>query len=271
MVLSVRQEKMTEITQCPKCRTRFKVTVAQLDAHEGLVRCGHCHDIFDASKHLHDDEPSRQLSLPIDTEPQPGGFDLTPIPDIPQLEAEPTTLAQQVQFVEELTDEVVELPPRKTSWMGVFLALLLTLALIAQAAYQFRVELGTSLPGLKPLLEQYCTLLNCTVALPQNSELIVIESSELQSEPDFGNIVTLHALVHNRAPYAQAYPSLELTLTDVQDKALVRRVFHPADYMKTKDAEKQGIAGNRDLGIKLHLDTTDLKPSGYRLFLFYPH
>lgn len=260
---------MSEVTKCPKCRTRFKVTDAQLDAHDGLVRCGHCHDIFDARKHLHDDEPSRQLSLPID-EPQLGEFDLTPIPNIPELEAEPTTLAQQVQFVEELTDEVPDLPPRKTSWTGILLALLLALALLAQSAYYFRIEIGSQLPGLKPLLEQYCTLLHCTVALPQNAELIVIESSELQSEPDHASVVTLHALIHNRAPYAQAYPSLELTLTDLQDKAIMRRVFHPADYFKGKDAEKLGIPPNRDLDIKLHLDTTDLKPSGYRLFLFYP-
>ena len=84
-------------------------------------------------------------------------------------------------------------------------------------------------------------------------------------------IVTLHALIHNRAPYAQAYPSLELTLTSVQDQPVARRVFRPADYLKAGQDEKQGFPANRDLDIKLHLDTTDLKPSGYRLFLFYPH
>src|SRR5512137_2145588 len=109
---------MTEITKCPVCGTRFKVTGAQLDAHDGLVRCGHCQDVFDARKYLHDDEPSRQLSLPIGPEYQRGEFDLTPIPDIPELEAERKTLAQQVQFVEELTDEVIEKPPRKTDWIG---------------------------------------------------------------------------------------------------------------------------------------------------------
>lgn len=261
---------MSEVTKCPKCRTRFNVTEAQLDAHDGLVRCGHCQHVFDARKYLHDDEPSRQLSLPID-EPQPGEFDLSPIPNIPELEAKPTTLAQQVQFVEELTDEVHMAPPRKISWTGVFLAFFLTLTLLAQAIYQFRVELGTSLPGLKPLLEQYCSLLKCTVTLPQNIDLMVIESSELQSEPDHPGIVTLQVLLHNRATYSQGYPSLELTLTDVQDKAVVRRVFHPADYLKDKGSEKQGVLPNRDLDIKLYLDTTDLKPSGYRLFLFYPH
>ena len=163
------------------------------------------------------------------------------------------------------------MPPRKINWIGTLAALLLTLTLLAQSAYFFRIEIGASLPGLKPLLEDYCALLECTVALPQKADLIVIESSELESDPDHSNLVTLHALVHNRAPYAQAYPSLELTLTSIQDQSIARRVFHPADFLKAGEDEKSGFAANRDLDIKLHLDTTDLKPSGYRLFLFYPH
>ncbi len=261
----------SEITQCPQCGTRFKVTVEQLDAHDGLVRCGHCHEVFNAREHLHDDKPSPQLSLPIEPELAEPEIDLTPL-DIPELEEEPTTLAQQVQFIEELTDEVPPAPPpRRGGWLGPLLAVLLTLSLLGQIAYFFRVEIGASLPGLKPALAQYCDLLDCTVPLPQNADLLAIESSELESDPVQSNVVTLHALVHNRAPYAQSLPSLELTLTDAQDKAIARRVFQPADYLKSGDDARPGILPNRDLDIKLRLDTTDLKPSGYRLFLFYPH
>ena len=261
----------TEITQCPQCGTRFKVTAAQLDAHDGLVRCGHCHEVFNASEHLHDDQPSPQLSLPIEPDLLTEAFDLTPIPNVPELEEKPSTLAQQVRFVEELTDEVPVVPARKrtSGWFGILLATILALALLAQAAYYFRVELIARLPGLKPLLAE-CALPVCAVPLPRKSDLIAIESSELESDPSQSNIVTLHALIHNRAPFAQAYPSLELTLTDLQDQAVARRVFQPADYLKKGENERLGIPANRDLDIKVRLDTTDLKPSGYRLFLFYP-
>jgi predicted Zn finger-like uncharacterized protein len=261
---------MTEITQCPQCGTRFKVTQDQLDAHEGLVRCGRCHEVFDAAKHLHDDEPSPQLSLPIEPALPAQEADLTPIPNVPELEPEPVTLAQQVQFIEELTDEVLELPARKTNWWGTLAALLLAMSLLAQTVYFFPVEISAQLPGLKPQLEQYCRLLNCSVALPRKVDLIVIESSELESDPAHNNIVTLHALVHNLADYAQAFPSLELTLTSVQDQSVARRVFQPADYLKSGEDEKRGFSANSDLNISLHLDTTDLKPAGYRLYIFYP-
>lgn len=272
---------MSEVTQCPKCATRFKVTAAQLEAHDGLVRCGRCHDVFDAGKHLYDNEPSPQLSLPIEPVLQEevasgdlfattGEPDLTPIPHVPGLEEDTATLAQKVRIIEELTEEVPEKPASNTGWLGVVTLTLLTLSLLAQSAYHFRVEIAAKLPGLKPLLNEYCALLDCKVELPRKPDLIAIESSELTSDPVQPGVVLLNALLHNRAPYTLAYPSLELTLTDTMDRAVARRVFGPGDYLN-KDADgKGGIPANRDLEIKLRLDTTDLKPSGYRLFLFYP-
>jgi len=303
---------MTAITKCPECGTRFKVTDAQLDAHEGLVRCGRCHEVFYARNNLHDNEPSPQLSLPIEPElplaesaNQTSATDLQPADstsqaiaavaeqadytvsgeaveqtaESPQAELEvedqvaeqqPTALAQQVQFIEELTDEITEPAPRKRRWLAMLIAALLGLALLAQAAYFFRVELAARVPQLKPLLEQYCSLLNCTVALPRQADLLSIDSTELESDPEQSNLVTLHALLHNHAPYAQAYPSLELTLTDQLDQPVARRVFHPADYLKAGDKAAQGAPADRDIDISMRLDTTDLKASGYRLLLLYP-
>lgn len=59
---------MSTTTQCPQCNTRFKVSQEQLDAHQGLVRCGRCQAVFNAAEHLQDDQPSPQLDLPIGPE-----------------------------------------------------------------------------------------------------------------------------------------------------------------------------------------------------------
>jgi len=285
---------MSDITQCPECTTRFKVSEEQLAAHDGLVRCGRCHEVFNAREHMQDEEPSPQLSLPIeeqtDTEPpvteeeahtppaetnaevaaESVETDLTPIPNVSGLEEEASALASQVEIIEELTEEIPAPAPRKNRWIGVMAALLLVLTLVAQAAYFYRVELAAHLPGLKPLLSRYCDLLGGSVELPRQADLMSIESSELESDSVQSNLITLHALLHNRAPYAQAYPNLELTLTDMQDAAIARRVFQPSDYLKAGDHMQNGIAANRELALALRMDTTDLKPAGYRLFLFYP-
>lgn len=274
---------MTAVTQCPECGTSFKITEAQIVAHDGLVRCGRCHVVFHAHDPVFDDEPSPQLNLPIEFEPLAelpglthenksalGQTDLKPIHDEPKLGGKPKSLAEQIEFIEELTDEIKQHPPRRRDWKPFLMALLLSLTLVAQFVYFFRVEITARLPGLRPLLTHYCNLLSCSIGLPQDIQQLVIESSDLESDPKLGNIITLHALLHNRAAYAQTYPSLELTLTDMQDLAVARKIFHPANYLKTETEENQGIAANRDLEISLHLDTTDLNPAGYRLFLFYP-
>lgn len=56
-------------TQCPKCRTRFRVTDEQLGIAKGKVRCGNCMEIFNAKEHQ---LPGAQGSAP-DTPDDSGG------------------------------------------------------------------------------------------------------------------------------------------------------------------------------------------------------
>jgi predicted Zn finger-like uncharacterized protein len=43
---------MSYTTQCPSCQTRFKVNDKQLSAANGLVRCGRCSHVFNATEHF---------------------------------------------------------------------------------------------------------------------------------------------------------------------------------------------------------------------------
>lgn len=282
----------SSVTQCPECSTRFRVTSEQLEASDGIVRCGRCNAVFNAGEHLHDEEPSPQLSLPIAT---PEGeiaapkdeaivaehsIDLSGLDEIvaneisapaAEVAAEEPTLAQQIAFHDEApAAEISEPASKPRRWPWLIGSLLLLLALLAQALYFYRIEIAAQLPGLKPMLTSYCGLLKCTIPLPKKPELMSIESSDLEADPLQANVITLSALLHNHATHTQAFPSLELSLTDMQDKVVARRTFAPAEYLKTTEDEKLGLAANREMSIKLRLDTTDLKPSGYKLFLFYP-
>ena len=40
------------VTQCPHCKTRFRVTPAQLNIAGGRVRCGACLAVFTGTEHL---------------------------------------------------------------------------------------------------------------------------------------------------------------------------------------------------------------------------
>ena len=254
-------------THCPYCTTRFRVTETQMEAHSGMVRCGYCRQTFDARPSFEPEQPSPQLELPI-PEPELPVLDSPVTPPPPTLPVlQPMTLAEQVAIVDDEKHEP-QIKERTLPWTVA--SLVLALALLAQAAYFFRVDLAARIPVLKPALLQYCMLLKCDVPLPQYAELIGIESSELEANPANASMITLKVLLRNRASYPQDFPALELTLTDSMDKALARRSFKPEDYLPPSENRTAGLRPNRELAIRLPLDTTDLKPMGYRLALFYP-
>lgn len=255
-------------TRCPYCTTRFKVTETQMAAHSGMVRCGYCRQTFDARPSFEPDEPNPQLELPM-SQFEPPVLDTPVSPPPPTLPIlQPMTLAEQVAIVEDEEDQDGYAGKRTWPWTAATL-LVLTL-LIAQAAYFFRVDIAANQPSLKPALVSYCHLLKCDVPLPQYADLITIESSELEAVTGHDSRIVLHALLRNRAAYPQAYPSLELTLTDSLDNPLARRNFAPSDYLPPEEDMAAGFKPVREQTVRLELDTDDLRPMGYRLSLFYP-
>ncbi|MEO6422070.1 MAG: zinc-ribbon and DUF3426 domain-containing protein [Candidatus Nitrotoga sp.] len=261
---------MNTATRCPECRTRFKVSQAQLDMHQGMVRCGQCQAIFNATEQLHDNEPSPQLTLTLAQEEMQQVAVENQVENTPAIDDKYDFSQLATTNAEEELETSPSVIKRNVHWSWIVVTLLLFIALLAQTTYFFRVELAAHLPGIKLALTSYCKLLNCNIPLPQKIDQVSIESSDLESDPKQASIITLNAILRNRAPYAQSYPNLELTLTSSMDEALARRVFSPAEYLKHNEDEKQGLLPNHEVGIKLHLDTADLKPAGYRLFLFYP-
>src|SRR6202035_2151685 len=53
---------MAQATQCPFCQTTFRVVNDQLKLRGGLVRCGHCNEVFDGNAHLLPDQPDQPNS-----------------------------------------------------------------------------------------------------------------------------------------------------------------------------------------------------------------
>ena len=142
--------------------------------------------------------------------------------------------------------------------------------LCTQAAFVFRSELALSQPDLRPALEEMCAALECSIPLPRVPALVAIEVSDLHPDPKQKNLLVLAATLKNRAPFAQAYPHLELTLTDTRDQPLARRILLPADYLVQGTDINAGFADNGELPLSLWLDAASVAASGYRLYLFYP-
>ncbi|WP_312938010.1 DUF3426 domain-containing protein [Stutzerimonas nitrititolerans] len=78
------------ITQCPHCRTSFRLNRAQLGAARGVVRCGACLEVFNASQRLQqeDGEPL-VVAPPSVTAAEPPSVPVAPRSAKPVTEEEP--------------------------------------------------------------------------------------------------------------------------------------------------------------------------------------
>lgn len=159
-------------------------------------------------------------------------------------------------------------PPRRWPWaIGSAIALM---AIGLQAALAFRAELAVVWPKAKPALVALCDTAGCDVGLPSKVALVGIEASDLHPDSERKSRLTLTATLKNRAPFAQTYPHLELTLTDTEDKAIARKVLAPADYLPTGTSIPEGMQPGADIVVAVGIDSGELAASGYRLYLFYP-
>lgn len=259
------------VTRCPTCGTAFRALPAQLAARSGMVRCGKCSNVFDALANLVEEKAEAAAAEPS---PQLGLFDASGrgAPSVPGASARSRRRrpSEDDEPLPEFLEEEAPRPRFVVVWgLAAFLALV---ALALQLAYQYRTELATLAPQVKPYLVEGCRFLDCEVRLPRRSDLLSIESSDLQADKRAEHLIALHAVIRNRAPFRQELPALELTLTDALERAVVRRVLKPQDYLPGRPPEslEAGIAPGAEATLHVLLDTGGINATGYRLYLFYP-
>lgn len=146
----------------------------------------------------------------------------------------------------------------------------LALLLLAQAAYALRSPLAAHLPQTRPALLAVCETLGCRIALPAQIDAISIESSELQAQPGTAGTLALTLLLRNRSGTVQAWPNIELTLNDGNQRAILRRVFTPREFPLSAADIAKGIGVGSEQSIRLSFRLTELTAAGYRVLLFYP-
>lgn len=106
--------------------------------------------------------------------------------------------------------------------LGALLLVVLALQFVAQQ----KDGIAAAEPRLKPMLQGLCEVLQCEVGPLRQIESVVIDSSAFNKIS--ADAYRLSFSIKNTGSVAVAMPSLEVTLTDSQEQALVRRVLTPA-------------------------------------------
>ena len=157
------------------------------------------------------------------------------------------------------------------------LSLLLLATLVAQWAVQQRDMLAALEPRLLPALQALCGPLHCEIRPPRHIEALVIDSSTFNRiAPD---AYRLNFTLKNTGVATLEMPSLEVTLTDTQDQAVVRRVLAPAQFgakgaTLAAQSELAGLVIMKVSGDAASSSSSSSSPplrvAGYRVLAFYP-
>ena len=98
------------VTQCPHCQTSFRVTHHQLSVARGVVRCGHCLQVFNAAKQLLEQNRAGTASAAVAPAPAPAApaeplIEPASTPE-PAVEVRSSTLDQDWALTAQALDEL---------------------------------------------------------------------------------------------------------------------------------------------------------------------
>jgi predicted Zn finger-like uncharacterized protein len=290
---------MSLVTRCPRCRTLFRVTPAQLQARTGRVRCGRCTHAFDAYEALAaeagnvlaapqpvDVPEAEQHEARVDaskasTAPaplaapsapvEPSAVNVAPVAAPITSAAPPRNAEASAQSAADADTKnrlaaLMRTPTTAQMWsMG---AAALVLVLLFQVLFAYRSDIAARSRAFRSVLTSVCEHAGCRVALPQRPDLVRIEASDVHMV-DAGRpqLIQLTATLRSYAGYDVGYPALDLVLTNANEHALARRIFTPDEYLDQSRDPQAGIPANAEITVALDLDTGNLNAAGFRLDL----
>lgn len=148
------------------------------------------------------------------------------------------------------------------------LALVLLCLLVIQVLVQERDRIAAYHPTTQPILESVCEVWGCQLSPWRQIDAMVIESSSFTKVR--GDVYRLNFSVKNTAPITVATPVLELTLTDRQDQAVLRRIISLQDMGNPQKALAPGAEFSVSLPIQAMTQSPSEQIVGYRMLVFYP-
>lgn len=243
-------------TQCPQCLTVYRVDDDMLGAARGNVRCADCENVFDALATLAEILPPEPIDrLPVHaTQAEPPRLTLpisrrdpalAPPAEAPEPPPAPAraTRTPPPTFVRRRGARKAR---NSASWLAACCVLTLTLG--AQIAWSQRADWIDDV-RVRSVLDPLCARLSCRLPLRHDSATLELLSRDIQPHPSVPGALIISATLRNDAAFAQAYPTVEVSLSNLDDKPVAMRRFQPRDYLADARAIGQGIAAGASASI----------------------
>lgn len=162
-------------------------------------------------------------------------------------------------------------PPEKTAarWVFPLLSGLLVVSLLLQFIYFTRTSLAANYPFTKPLLQSACRMAHCTVPLPKDITQLTIDDADIQEHREREGVLVFTSVLINHGAVPQAYPMIELTLTNMADEPVLRKILSPKDYLPASAKVEKGLTAQQEQPIKATLGIEEKAVTGFRVAIAY--
>jgi predicted Zn finger-like uncharacterized protein len=224
-------------TQCPDCLTIYSIAPEALAQARGSVMCSHCTAVFDALRTLIENMPAgaRRLAQHASDAAVP---ELTLPIMRPAAAAAPAPTAMLAS-----TPEFARRHRSAPGWIWKTGIALLVPLLLVQIAWATRDGLLQN-PGTRAWLERGCAILHCRLPLARDMDSLVLISRDVRPHPSVANALIISATLRNDADLTQPFPTVAITLTDLDEQRIAMRRFKPAEYLSDPHMLESGLAAH---------------------------
>jgi len=205
---------------CPFCLTTLQITSQQLALKSGLVRCGHCHDVFDATKN--------QLS------PSAGQSTATKeTNDVESLAQDDTTEIESDAPPTIAIWETAKPTPAYSVPFG-FLSFVFVVIFSVQFLY-IESAMLTQNVHLQPIFKKLNSAFSLHIPSYKNIEEIQVIERQMTAHPALTNSLSLQLTIKNTALAEQHFPVINLLLTSTAGEQIAHGRFTKYDYLQPNE------------------------------------
>ncbi len=245
----------TFLTNCPHCKSVFKLRKEHLEMAEGHVRCGSCQSLFLATDSLVSMEKETQKASMADNVEEASdnmmSAALADIAEAPELEVKETATPSNIN---------------KGNLIKNSLYIALAAVLLISLFWYFylwpnRIKLAQD-ASWRPVLTASCSLFGCQVPPLQRPDLFVVSGIEVSPKVQGQQEVSL--LLKNTADFAQPFPKVRVVLSDIKGGQFTTPDFTPAEYLPEVNHNTL-IQANQTVQIGFSFLSDDKIYSGYQV------
>jgi hypothetical protein len=216
----------------------------------GKARCGECRHVFNMFDVLYDDLSGVRDALVESRVSQMDDGDSNLIGESATVHAAEDGAAMPVYAATGWQQ-----PAFRSRDILISFGILLLLVLLGVQWVWFNRAALAAEAAWRPGVEQFCTVLGCSMPLPADLARLVLVSRDVRQHPVADGALLINAEFESRAGFAQRYPVLEVSFTDQFGSPVAMRRFRPAEYL---DADVDITAGMPSgARVQVHLEVLD--------------